>query len=97
MKIDVTDGLKFDDFDKLEELNNLNINVFELIEEEVSIQLYVSENNNKDVVNVNDEINQMTNHEDKLEDIQLNIHEDSQLDNCKAEYENCFAKNRETT
>ena len=39
----------------------------------------------------------MTNHEDILEDIQQNIHEDSQMENCKVEYEKCFSKNRKTT
>ena len=52
---------------------------------------------NKDLVKVNDENNQKTNHEDRFEDIQKNIHEDSQTDNCKVGYENCFTKNRKTT
>ena len=39
---DITDGWKVDDIEKLEELNNLKINVFELTEGKVLTQLYVS-------------------------------------------------------
>ena len=73
--------MKLDDFDKMEELNNLNTKVIELIEDKTSTQLYVSENMKKDVVKIKKEINQFYNNEDKLEDIKQNIHEDSQLDN----------------
>ena len=56
--IDVTDGLKFDYFDKLKELNNLNIKVIELTEDKTSSQLDVSEHMKKDVVKVKKEISQ---------------------------------------
>ena len=42
--IDLTDSLKVDDFEKLEKLNSLNINVFVLKENKIPTQTYVSKN-----------------------------------------------------
>ena len=86
-----------EDSDKLKEVNNLRVNVFELFEDKNSTQLYVSENMNKDVVKVNDEIYQMSNHEDNLEDVQQNIYEDSQKDNNKVDNEKFSKTNGKTT
>ena len=45
----LTDGLKADDIQKLEELNNLNVIVFELNGDKREIQPCVSKNMNKAV------------------------------------------------
>ena len=78
--------MNIDDFDKLDKLNNLNISDFELIEDITSFQLYVSKDMNKDIVKVSNRNNQTNYHEDNLEDIQQNFHEDCQRDNHKVAY-----------
>ena len=49
-KNDLTNGLKVDDFEKFEQLNNLKKNAFELNEDKSPTQLYVSENLNKQTI-----------------------------------------------
>ena len=48
--IDCAFGLKVDDFDKLEELDNLAMNVFEGKEDQILTQLYVSKNKSKNII-----------------------------------------------
>ena len=55
-RIDPTDGLNVDDVGKLEKLKNLNIKVFEKVEEKFLSQLYVSKNMNKNEDNNEDSL-----------------------------------------
>ena len=63
--IDFTDGLNVDDIQKLKELDNRNINVFELNEEKQFTQVYVSTKLSVCEVNVPKDENQ---NGDKKED-----------------------------
>ena len=70
-ELDPTNGLKVDDIEKIGELNNLKLDVFEISEENALSNLYASKNMKKVI---NEEIH---------EDIFHGIHEDNHEDNTK--------------
>ena len=72
--IDLTDGLKIDDFEKLE-LNILNKNICEPSADKTSTQLYVSKEMNKK--KGNHEYNQEENLEGILEEDQIDSFEEN--------------------
>ena len=75
--IDLTGALNVDDFQNLEEPNNLNINVFELHEDKKLIQIYISKNMKKTE----------DNHDDIHEDNKLDNFENQDISRGKIEIE----------
>ena len=75
--IDVFDGLKIDDNEKIEEPNNLNINVLEIFKDKTLTQFYVSKIMSKFIIDENrwqKERDSSSHHED----YQWDVFEDNQ-------------------